>query len=97
MATVTTRSVKMSAWMLAVAAMSSVQLGSAFTRSPQQLRPSSASPKQRVTSTRASSFLHSALLLLPILPFTLEMLALRRMTHTAFGTLCTVAKARRMH
>ncbi|MDQ4137249.1 MAG: EamA family transporter, partial [Actinomycetota bacterium] len=32
-------------------------------------------------------------LLLPVLPFALEMLALRRMTHTAFGTLMAVEPA----
>lgn len=32
-------------------------------------------------------------LLLPVLPFTLEMLALRRMTHTAFGTLMALEPA----
>lgn len=32
-------------------------------------------------------------LLFPVLPFTLEMLALRRMTHTAFGTLMAVEPA----
>ena len=32
-------------------------------------------------------------LLLPVLPFALEMLALRRMTHTAFGTLMSLEPA----